>query len=52
MRDVKWPYRWGRVGYSWQEREPWLHLPFPVAEYEDRIERLRRGRMGDSVGAS
>jgi Xaa-Pro aminopeptidase len=43
MRDVKWPYGWGRVGYSWEEREPWLHLPFPVAEYEDRIERLRRG---------
>jgi Xaa-Pro aminopeptidase len=43
MRDVKWPYGWGRVGYSWEDREPWLHLPFPVAEYESRIDRLRRG---------
>jgi Xaa-Pro aminopeptidase len=42
MREVKWPYGWGRVGYSWQERQPWLHLPFPVEEYEDRIEKVRR----------
>jgi hypothetical protein len=41
MREVKWPYGWGRVGYSWAEREPWLHLPFEVAEYEGRIERIR-----------
>ena len=41
MREVKWPYGWGRVGYSWQERQPWLHLPFPVEEYEDRIEKVR-----------
>lgn len=46
MREVKWPYGWGRVGYSWEAREPWLHLPFPVAEYEQRIERLRKG-MGE-----
>ena len=43
MREVKWPYGWGRVGYAWEDREPWLHLPFPVAEYEQRIERLRGG---------
>jgi Xaa-Pro aminopeptidase len=42
MREVKWPYGWGRVGYSWQERQPWLHLPFPVEEYEGRIEKVRR----------
>lgn len=42
MREVKWPYGWGRVGYSWEERKPWLHLPFPVAEYEGRIEKIRR----------
>jgi len=41
MREVKWPYGWGRVGYSWAEREPWLHLPFPVAEYESRIDKVR-----------
>jgi Creatinase/Prolidase N-terminal domain len=42
MREVKWPYGWGRVGYSWEERQPWLHLPFPVEEYEGRIEKVRR----------
>ena len=42
MREVKWPYGWGRVGYDWADREPWLHLPFPVSEYEGRIERIRR----------
>jgi Xaa-Pro aminopeptidase len=46
MREVKWPYGWGRVGYTWEDREPWLHLPFPIAEYEERIERLRR-EMGE-----
>jgi Xaa-Pro aminopeptidase len=43
MREVKWPYGWGRVGYSWKDREPWLHLPFPISEYEARAERLRDG---------
>jgi Xaa-Pro aminopeptidase len=42
MREVKWPYGWGRVGYSWEERQPWLHLPFPVSEYEHRIDKVRR----------
>jgi Xaa-Pro aminopeptidase len=42
MREVKWPYGWGRVGYSWAEREPWLHLPFPVSEYEGRVDRIRK----------
>jgi Xaa-Pro aminopeptidase len=41
MREVKWPYGWGRVGYAWAEREPWLDLPFSMAEYEGRLERLR-----------
>jgi Xaa-Pro aminopeptidase len=43
MREVRWPYGWGRVGYAWEEREPWLQLPFPIAEYEGRVDRLRRG---------
>jgi Xaa-Pro aminopeptidase len=51
MREVKWPYGWGRVGYSWAEREPWLHLPFPVAEYEQRIERLRAGMRARGLDA-
>jgi Xaa-Pro aminopeptidase len=42
MREVKWPYGWGRVGYSWEERQPWLHLPFAVTEYEGRIEKVRQ----------
>jgi Xaa-Pro aminopeptidase len=42
MREVKWPYGWGRVGYSWEERQPWLHLPFSIGEYEGRVEKVRR----------
>jgi Xaa-Pro aminopeptidase len=52
MRDVKWPYGWGRVGYSWADREPWLDLPFSVAEYEGRVDRLRdvlRARQLDGL---
>lgn len=41
MRDVKWPYGWGRVGYSWEDRKDWLEIPFPVGEYESRITRVR-----------
>lgn len=35
------PYDWGRVGYSLEERLPWMNLPFDVSEYRQRIERLR-----------
>jgi Xaa-Pro aminopeptidase len=42
MREVQWPYGWGRVGYTWEERKPWAHLPFSIEEYEERIEKVRR----------
>ncbi|MBI4278667.1 MAG: aminopeptidase P family protein [Armatimonadetes bacterium] len=36
------PYGWGRVPYDWENRRPWLDLPFPVEEYEARIGKIRR----------
>ncbi|MDE0527760.1 MAG: Xaa-Pro peptidase family protein [Truepera sp.] len=36
------PYGWGRVGYSYEERWPWMNLPFPVEEYHRRLARLRQ----------
>jgi len=30
-----------RASYAWENREQWLELPFPVEEYQGRIERLR-----------
>lgn len=35
------PYGWGRVGYSFEERLPWMNLPFPSEEYHQRLDRLR-----------
>src|SRR5262249_33246665 len=59
MREVKWPYGWGRVGYAWEDREPWLHLPFPIAEWGGggegrrggRRERGREGRLAHGTRA-
>lgn len=31
-----------RVSYQWEDREKWLELPFPLDEYEQRVDRLRR----------
>jgi len=36
------PYGWGRVDYSFEDRLPWMNLPFPIEEYESRFERLGR----------
>jgi Xaa-Pro aminopeptidase len=36
------PYGWGRVEFDYENRLPWRNLPFPVAEYESRIARLRQ----------
>jgi Xaa-Pro aminopeptidase len=41
MREVRWPYGWGRVPYDWEMRQKWMHLPFSVEEYEARVDRLR-----------
>jgi Xaa-Pro aminopeptidase len=38
------PYGWGRVPYAYADRAPWMNLPFPVAEYRERLRRLA-GRM-------
>src|SRR5438270_5120453 len=34
------PYGWGRVPYTLEDRLPWMNLPFEVAEYRQRINRL------------
>ncbi len=34
------PYGWGRVPYSYRDRAPWMNLPFPVEEYQQRLARL------------
>ncbi|MFQ5911986.1 MAG: M24 family metallopeptidase [Nitrospinota bacterium] len=42
MREVEWPYGWGRVPFDWETRRKWLDLPFPVEEYESRVNGLRK----------
>ena len=34
------PYGWGRVSYAYAERLPWMNLPFPIEEYQQRVRRL------------
>lgn len=36
------PYGWGRVDYRYEDRLPWMNLPFPIEEYQSRLDRLRR----------
>ncbi|RJQ04687.1 MAG: aminopeptidase P family protein [Bacillota bacterium] len=36
------PFGWGRVSYMWDYRSKWLELPFPVSEYEQRIDKIRK----------
>jgi Xaa-Pro aminopeptidase len=36
------PYGWGRVSYAYADRLPWMNLPFPVEEYHERLNRVRR----------
>lgn len=38
----------GRWSYAWSEREQWLELDFPIAEYERRLAGVREGmeRLG------
>jgi len=45
------PYGWGRVPYSLNDRLPWMNLPFDVAEYHQRIERLRSHMAKDGLDA-
>lgn len=35
------PHGWGRVPFTYADRLPWMSLPFPVEEYEGRLQRLR-----------
>jgi len=36
------PYGWGKVPYTLEDRLPWMNLPFQVAEYRRRVDRLAR----------
>ena len=41
QRRQEMPHGWGRVPYTYQDRLPWMNLPFPVEEYHERLQRLR-----------
>jgi Xaa-Pro aminopeptidase len=43
------PYGWGRVSYTYESRLPWMNLPFPIEEYEARLDRLRRLMAAEGV---
>ena len=30
-----------RASYAWEDREKWVQLPFPVEEYQARVDKLR-----------
>lgn len=51
MREVKWPYGWGRVPYDWEMRRKWMETPFPAEEYEARVHRLREKLRGLGMDA-
>ena len=44
------PYQ-PKVPYDWESRKPWLQLPFPQAEYDDRLNRVRQGMARIGVDA-
>jgi Xaa-Pro aminopeptidase len=35
------PYGWGKIPYSFEDRRPWMNLPFDIPEYERRIAGLQ-----------
>jgi Xaa-Pro aminopeptidase len=43
------PYGWGRVPYTYEDRRPWMNLPFPVEEYHERIARLQALMAGEGL---
>lgn len=43
------PYGWGRVPYTYEDRRPWMNLPFPVEEYHDRLRTLGTLMARDGV---
>lgn len=32
-----------KVSYAWEDRQAWLELPFPLAEYERRVQAVQAG---------
>jgi Xaa-Pro dipeptidase len=43
------PYDWGRVPYAHADRLPWMNLPFPVEEYQERLDRIRAHMRQDGL---
>ncbi|HZQ49769.1 MAG TPA: Xaa-Pro peptidase family protein [Candidatus Dormibacteraeota bacterium] len=44
------PYQ-PKVPYDWKSREPWVQLPFPQSEYDDRIRRVREAMRAFGLDA-
>ncbi len=42
-------YGMTKVGYDWEHRKQYLDLPFEVAEYERRVDGLRRAMAGQNL---
>ena len=40
-----------RVPFSWEDRQPWLELDFPVAEFEARLGRIQAAMAADGLDA-
>lgn len=38
-----------KVSYEWEHRKQWLALPFPLDEYERRVDRLRQAMAQDDL---
>ena len=40
-----------RVPFAWEDREPWLELDFPIAEFEARVARIQQALEQDGLHA-
>ena len=40
---------WGRVPWEWEDRSPWLHLPYPESEARRRIDGVRHAAAKHEV---
>jgi Xaa-Pro aminopeptidase len=56
----KLPFDWQKIGmpeyvpkvpFDWQSRQPWTVLPFPEAEYHDRVARTRKAMSDNGFDA-
>ena len=40
---------WGRIPWEWEDRSPWLHLPYPESEARRRIDGVRHAAAKHEV---